>query len=439
MLDITFIRDNADAVQKAAEEKGIDIDISSLLSVDEKRRALQQKVDAFREERNKVSDEIAREQDPEKRQALIESMQAKKEEGKQLEEEYADIEKEFNALMLKVPTVHAPDTPIGEGESANTEIFRSQDPPQFDFEPKSHIELGESLDIIDFEKGAEVAGYRGYYLKNEAVMLQMGFLMYALQKAIDKGFMPMIPPTLVRAFALKGSGYFYSEDDKAEIYKIANEDKDADGNTKKEDKYLVGTAEPSILAYYANQILDEKDLPLRVCGFSQCYRSEIGSYGKDTKGIFRVHEFMKVELVGITENDIEKSDALHEEMLELSKELHEDLGLPYHVLRIGSGDMSAGKYKMYDLEAWIPSRDGWGETGSASNFVDWQARRLNVKYKTKEGDTKYVHMLNDTALPSPRILISILENYQQADGSVKVPDVLVPFTGFDTIKPKPKV
>ena len=436
MVDITFIRENADAVQKAAEEKGINLDISSLLSVDEKRRTLQQQVDKFREERNTVSDDIAKEQDKAKRQELISYMQAKKDEQKRLEEMYAEVEKEFNALMLQVPTVHAEDTPIGEGESANTEIYKSQEPPTFDFEPKSHIELGESLDIIDFEKGAEVAGYRGYYLKNEAVMLQMGFLMFALQKAISKGFMPMIPPTLVRAFALKGSGYFYSNDDKAEIYKIANEDKDADGTTKKEDKYLVGTAEPSILAYYANRVLDEKDLPLRVCGFSQCYRSEIGSYGKDTKGIFRVHEFMKVELVGITTNSIEESDKLHQEMLELSKELHEDLGLPYHVLRIGSGDMSAGKYKMFDLEAWIPSRDGWGETGSASNFVDWQARRLNARYKTKDGETKFVHMLNDTALPSPRILISILENYQHADGSVKVPEVLVPFTGFTEIKPK---
>ncbi len=439
MVDITFIRENPDAVQKAANEKGIGIDISELLSIDEKRRSIQQEVDSYREERNRVSDEIAKETDPEKRASLISRMKQKKEEGKKLEDKYSEIEKKFNELMLKVPTVHAEDTPIGEGESANTEVYRSQDPPTFDFEPKSHIELGESLDIIDFEKGADVAGYRGYYLKNEAVMLQMGFLMYALQKAISKGYAPMIPPTLVREFALKGSGYFAGDTynpDVDEIYKIANDEKLADGTTKKEDKFLVGTAEPSILAYYSNKVLDEKDLPLRICGFSQCYRSEIGSYGKDTKGIFRVHEFMKVELVSICKADIETSDAEHMEMLDLSKELHEDLGLPYHVLRIGSGDMSAGKYKMFDLEAWIPSRNNWGETGSASNFLDWQSRRLNARYKTPEGETKYVYMLNDTALPSPRILISILENYQQKDGSVKVPDVLVPFTGFETIEPK---
>lgn len=236
-----------------------------------------------------------------------------------------------------------------------------------------------------------------------------------------------------------GSGYFADTSynpDVDEIYKVANDDLDPDGKPRKEDKFLVGTAEPSLLAYYADEILKADQLPMKLVGFSQCYRSEIGSYGKDTKGIYRVHEFMKVELVTISPADVELSNQLQEDMVSISKELHQDLGLPYRVLRICTGDLTIGKYKQYDLEAWIPSQDRWGETGSASNFLDWQARRLNVRYKTKQGDTKYVYMLNDTALPSPRILISILENYQQEDGSVKVPDVLVPFTGFDTITPK---
>ena len=248
----------------------------------------------------------------------------------------------------------------------------------------------------------------------------------------------MIPPTLVREFALFGSGYFsgekHSEED--EIYKIANDEIDTNGKRKKEDKFLVGTAEPSLLAYYSNEVLDEKNLPLKVCGFSQCYRSEIGSYGKDTKGIYRVHEFMKVEQVCICPADIDIAEKMHQEMIGISKEIHEDLKLPYRQLAICTGDMSAGKYKMYDLEAWIPSRNGYGETGSASNFLDWQSRRLNVKYRDKNQNKKFVYMINNTAIASARTIIAILENNQQKDGSVVIPEVLRKFmpNNIDVIK-----
>jgi seryl-tRNA synthetase len=251
--------------------------------------------------------------------------------------------------------------------------------------------------------------------------------MYALNKMISKGYSPMLVPTLVKEFSLFGSGYFKgleynSEID--EIYQVASCDKDATGKASKEKKFLVGTAEPSLLAYYSGEVLREEDLPMRLCGYSQCYRSEIGSYGKDTKGLYRVHEFMKVEQVVLSKADVEESDKLQQEMVAISKEMHEELGLPYHQLKICTGDMSAGKYKMFDIEAWMPSRNAYGETGSASNFLDWQARRLNVKYVDKNGEKKYVYMLNNTALPSPRIFIAILENYQQADGSVKIPEIL---------------
>ncbi|MFH1232993.1 MAG: serine--tRNA ligase, partial [Patescibacteria group bacterium] len=251
--------------------------------------------------------------------------------------------------------------------------------------------------------------------------------MYALEKLIKNGFTPMIPPTLVKNFALFGSGYFAGEkynSDVDEIYKIANDDKLSDGTVKKEDKFLIGTAEPSLLAYHSDEILNEKDLPIKFAGFSQCYRSEIGSYGKDTKGIYRVHEFMKVEQVVICRANIEEAEKLHQEIMAMSKELHQDLEIPYRQIQICTGDMSAGKYKMFDLEAWMPSRDGYGETGSASNFLDWQSRRLNVKYRDENGEKKYVYMLNNTALPSPRTLIAILENNQQKDGSIIVPKVL---------------
>lgn len=424
MLDIKFIRENKDKVQEAAKNKNIDLNLDKLLELDERRKDLLQKSEDLRAQRNELA-QAAKGAKP-----TLEQIK----EGKRLKEELSSLEKllkkveaEYMELMVKVPTVSSEDTPIGKDESENVEVFKEGEPTKFDFEPKSHIDLAESLDLFDLERGSRVAGYRGYYVKNEAVSLQMALMMFALEKLISKGFAPMIPPTLVREFALFGSGYFAGKKYDPEvdgIYKIANEEVEADGNKNKEDKFLVGTAEPSLLAYYAEEILEEKDLPLKICGFSQCYRSEIGSYGKDTKGLYRVHEFMKIEMVSITKASVEESDKMHQEMIEISKELHKELGLPYRVLQICTGDMSAGKYKMFDLEAWIPSRDGYGETGSASNFLDWQSRRLNVKYKDEEGSKKFVHMLNNTALPTVRPMIAILENFQQADGSVIIPEVL---------------
>ncbi|MDD4610330.1 MAG: serine--tRNA ligase, partial [Patescibacteria group bacterium] len=350
-----------------------------------------------------------------------------KEEISKLEPALEKIDGEYFDLMVKVPTIPATDVPIGKDESENVEIYKWGEPTKFEFTPKSHVELARDLDLIDFERGVKVSGYRGYYLKNEAASLQLALMMFALEKLISKGFTPMIPPTLVKEFALFGSGYFsgkHYNSEIDEIYKIENAEVEADGAVKKENKFLIGTAEPSLLAYYSGEILKEENLPLKMCGFSPCYRSEIGSYGKDTKGLYRVHEFMKVEQVILMPANIEASDKMQLEMLNISKEMHEELKLPYRVLQICTGDMSAGKYKMFDMEAWIPSRDGYGETGSASNFLDWQARRLNVKYKTKEGKNEFVYMLNNTAIPSPRFLIAILENFQQADGSVVIPEVL---------------
>lgn len=424
MLDIKFIRENADKIKEAAKNKNIDIDIDKLLEVEEKRRAIQTEIDNIRARRNEIAkaSKGGRPTDEQIKEGkeLKESIASK-------EADFREIDEKYFELMVKVPTVPSKDTPVGKSEDENQEIFKWGTPTKFDFEPKSHIDLGEDLDLIDFERGTKVAGYRGHYIKNEAVMLQMALMMYGLTTLIQKGFTPMIPPTLIREFGLFGSGYFSGkkfDEEVDEIYKIANNEKDSEGNMKKEDKFLVGTSEPSLLAYYANEVLEEKQLPMKLCGFSQCYRSEIGSYGKDTKGIYRVHEFMKIEQVCICPADIEIADKMHTEMVEISKGIHEELGIPYRQLAICTGDMSAGKYKMFDLEAWMPSRDGYGETGSASNFVDWQSRRLNVKYKTKEGDRKYVYMLNNTAIPSPRMLIAIMENYQQKDGSIIVPEVL---------------
>ncbi len=441
MLDIKFIRENAEKIKEAIKNKNTDLDLDELLKIDEKRVKALQDIEALSAEKNKLNELMKNLKSAEEKKEIIEKGKIVKEKMVATEPEYQEIKKQFDLLMVKVPAVPASDVPIGKDEKENIEIYKWGEVPKFDFEIKDHIQLGKDLDILDLERGTKVSGYRGYYVKNEGVSLMMGFMMYALNKMIVNNYAPMIVPTLVKNFSLFGSGYFKGLEynpEVDEIYEVATKDKEADGTKSKEKKFLVGTAEPSLLAYYSGEVLREEDLPMRLCGYSQCYRSEIGSYGKDTKGLYRVHEFMKVEQVILSKADIDESDKLQQEMIGISKEMHEELGLPYRQLKICTGDMSAGKYKMFDIEAWIPSRNAYGETGSASNFLDWQSRRLNVKYVDKDGNKKYVYMLNNTALPSPRIFIAILENYQQADGSVKIPKVLKKYMpeGMDVIRKK---
>ena len=431
MLDIKYIREHADEVKTAIKNKNISLDLDELLAVDKERLDLLQQVEALRESKNKLNDEIAK-ADAESRKKFIETGTKIKGELETLESELSEAGKKFMELMVMVPTVPSPDTPVGKDETGNKEVYRWGEPRKFDFAPKDHMELGKALDILDFDKGAKVGGFRGYYVKNGGVPLIMGIMMYAVQKMIKKGYAPMIPPTLVKGFALFGSGYFKGQEynpEIDEIYQIATSDKEATGEISKDQKFLVGTAEPSLLAYYSDDVFKEEDLPIKVCGYSQCYRSEIGSYGKDVKGMYRVHEFMKVEQVVVAEADIEKTNKLQDEMTGISGEMHEELGLPYRRLQICTGDMSAGKYRAFDIEAWLPGMNRWAETGSASNFLDWQARRLNVKYIDKEGNKKYAYMLNNTALPSPRVFIAILENYQTKDGKIEVPKVLQEYVG----------
>lgn len=413
MLDIKFIRENPDVIKDAAKKKNIDPElIGQLLDVDKRRREIMTKLEAIRAEQKKTKDR--------------ETGTRLKEEFKKLSEEsgFDELEKKFNGLMARMPNIISPDTPAGKSEEENKEIFHWGEPKKFDFKPKDHIELGTALDILDFERGAEVGGFRGYYVKNDGVLLVMGIMMYAIHTMVEKGYKPMIPPTLVKEFALFGTGYFKgTEYDPAvnEIYEVATADK--------EKKFLVGTAEPSLLAYYSGEVLKAEDLPIKNSGYSQCYRSEIGSYSKDVKGMYRVHEFVKVEQVVLAEADIEKANKLQEEMIAISGEMHEALGLPYRRLLICTGDLGTGKYRQFDTEAWLPGMNRWAETGSASNFLDWQSRRLDVKYTDANGEKKYVYMLNNTALPSPRIFIAILENYQMKDGTIEVPKVLQAYVG----------
>lgn len=427
MLDIKFIREYQDKIVEVAKQKNIKLDLNELLTLDRERMKLLQEVENLQALKNDLNQMIKGAANEEERKEIIEKGKEIKNQLEIKEPAYKMVKQKFDELMVKVPNVISSDTPIGKSDGENVEIERKGEVPIFDFAIKDHIQIGKDLDILDLEKGTKVAGFRGYYVKNEGVSLMMALMMYALNKMIEKGYMPMIVPTLVKGQALFGTGYFKGleyDSEVDEVYQVATGDKEATGETSKEKKFLVGTAEPSLLAYFQDETLKEEQLPIKVCGYSQCYRSEIGSYGKDTKGLYRVHEFMKVEQVVLMAANEEESIKMHDDMLAISKEIHEELGLPYRVLKICSGDMSAGKFRAFDIEAWMPSRDGFGETGSASNFTDWQARRLNVKYVDKNGEKKHVYMLNNTVLPSPRPFIAILENFQQKDGSVVIPEVL---------------
>ncbi len=419
MLDIKFIRENPDKMKKVCLAKGIELDIDYLLSLDKKRRNLIKKSEELRFQQKKLGKEGR------------EKAKKIKDDFKKIRTKLKKIEKEYEELMLLVPNIHSEDTPIGPDERGNKEVYRWGKIPKFDFPIKDHIQLGKDLDLIDFERGVKVSGFRGYFLKNEAVLLQLGLIMHAILKMSAKGFKLMITPTLLKEFSLIGSGHFPVG--KEDIYQVANPGKLADGSFIKEPLFLAGTAEIPLLAYFSGVIFKESDLPVKVCGFSQCYRSEVGSYGKDTKGLYRLHEFMKVEHIVLCKNNNRESDQWLEKMRLNSEEILKDLELPYRVIQICSGDMGEGKRKMYDLEAWMPSRNAYGETHSASNMTDWQPRRLNIRYKTAKGEIKYVHALNDTVLASPRILIPLLECYQRKDGKVDIPKVLQKYLGSKTI------
>lgn len=434
MLDIKFIREHQVEIVDAIAHKNIKLDLNELLVLDRERVRLMQEIENLQALKNDLNQMIKSATANEERQEIIEKGKEIKNQLEIKEPEFRMVKQKFDELMVKVPNLISSDTPIGKSDADNVEVEKNGTIPAFDFPIKDHIQLGKDLDILDLEKGTKVAGFRGYYVKNEGVSLMMALMMYATNKMIEKGYSPMIPPTLVKGSALFGTGYFKGlEYDSAvdEVYQIATNDEvnpptpPAGGSgVAREKKFLVGTAEAPLCAYYSDETLQEKDLPIKLCGYSQCYRSEIGSYGKDTKGLYRVHEFQKVEQVVLMKADVEESIKMHDAMLAISKEIHEELGLPYRVLKICSGDMSAGKFRAFDIEAWMPSREGFGETGSASNFLDWQARRLNVKYVDANGEKKHVFMLNNTVLPSPRPFIAILENFQQADGSVVIPEVL---------------
>lgn len=422
MLDIKFIRENADLMKEVVKNKSVNLDIDKFLDLDKKRRDLIRESEEIKSRQKKLGIKERDEAIKLKRKFHI------------LNKKLQDTQKEYEKLMLLVPNVYSEDTPIGFNDSDNKEVYRWGKIPEFDFPIKDHIQLGKDLDLIDTEKGVKTSGFRGYYLKNEAALLHFALMQFALDKLKNKGFIFMVPPTILREFALIGSGHFPEAKD--EIYQIANPERLADGKEAKEKFFLAGTSEPSVLAYYADNVIDEKNLPIKLAGFSQCYRSEVGSYGKDTKGLYRLHEFIKIEQVVLCDADLKKSRKLFDEIGENAKEILQELKLPYRVVQVCTGDMGAGKYEMWDIETWMPSRKNYGETHSNSALTDWQARRMNIKYKTKQGEKKFVYTLNNTMIASPRILIAILENFQQKNGSILVPKALQKYLNFKEIKQK---
>ena len=413
MLSLDFIRANKQKVIEAAKNKNRQVDIGQIIKLDGQRRELIQKIQTIRVERNKSFH-----QKPD--ESVIKRGKAIKEELKNLEENLSKISVQLDSLVSLVPNVPLPEVPVGKDASDNKEIKRWGKIPQFDFPIKSHIEIGQALDIIDFERGTKISGFRGYFLKNQAAQLQLALLFYVFQKLIKKGYTPLIAPAIVKGFTLFGSGQFpWGEQ---EVYKL-NDD----------DAYLAGTAEVPVTAYFSGEIINESDLPKKFVAFSPCFRREAGAYGKDTKGLYRVHEFWKIEQVIIGKNNVEEAKKLHEELQKNCEEILEDLKLPYRVLLMCTGEMGEPQIKKYDTETWMPSKQAYGETMSNSIMGDFQTRRLKIKYRKKDGSLEYCYSLNNTALASPRILIAILENYQQKDGSILIPEVLQPLVGFKKI------
>ncbi len=420
MLDIKFIRENKELIKLAAKKKHLNFDVDKLLEVDDKRLSMLSEVEKMRADQNKTSANVGLEKDSSKRERLISEMKELKDGLSAKEDRLKTILSEWRMLMLEVPNIPDFSVPEGNADTDNQEIRTWGEKPIFNFAPKSHVELMQKLDLVEFEQGTKVTGFRGYFLKNEAVSLCMSIWQLTLLCLARKGFTPMIAPSLVKKESFMGTGYLPQFED--DLYKT------------QDDLYLSGTGEVPTMGYYMNTVLEENELPKKFLTFSPCFRREAGSHGKDTKGLIRVHEFFKWEQIILCQANHETSVKYHEELTANAEEIVKLLGLPYRVVVNCGGDLGLGQVKKYDIETWVPSENKYRETHSSSYFHDFQTRRLNIKYKDKNGKLHFAHSLNNTAIATPRILASLLECYQNADGSANVPLNLKKYLGKDIIK-----
>jgi len=408
MLDIKFIRDNSEVVKQGVSAKGYKTEtIDELLKLDKAFRALKTQIEALRSQRNTLTKDQA------------DQGKNIKEDLKKLEPELDQVEKEVSALLNTIPNLPAADAPVGKSEKENLELRKWGTPKKFDFPIKDHLELGKNLGILDFESGAKVTGSQFFYWFGAGALLELALVQYALNKLSQAGFVPVITPDLAKSRYYLGTGY-QPKGDEAQTYTIEGE-----------DLGLIATAEVTLAGLQADEVIPESKLPFKYAGYSHCFRRESGAYGKYSKGLYRVHQFTKVEMFIYCLP--EDSAKFHQEILAMEEKLYQELGLPYRVVEMCTGDLGAMAVKKYDVEVWMPGRGDYGEVSSTSNCTDYQARNLNIRFKKNSGETGFIHMLNGTAIVMSRIPLAILENYQNSDGSVTVPEVLRPYLGFDKI------
>jgi len=416
MLNIAFIRENPEMVKQAAINKGMPVDIDRLLALDAVLREATKGIDALRAERNRLSKLVQDCSDNNAKEPLVEQVRSLKNDLTALETTARDTRAEFDTLMLHVPSVPAPEVPIGKDEGDNIELRQVGQVPIFNFSFRDHIELCEIHDMLDMQRGAKVAGSRSYFLKNDAVILEMAVCRFVIDFLSSRGFTPMSVPQLVKAKAMQGTGYFPIGHDQA--YEIPED-----------ELFLAGTSEVSLVSYHQDETLPISEFPIKYVGISSCYRREAGTYGKDTRGLYRVHQFQKVEQVVFCEADYKKAESLHYEILENAEMILQALELPYRVCLACTGEIGIGQIRKHEVETWMPSRGAYCETHSCSTLADFQTRRLGIRYRNNIGEMQHAFTLNNTGIASPRILIPLLENHQNADGSINIPKALRPYMG----------
>ena len=421
MLDLKYIRENAEAVQENSRNRGVEADVGLVVELADRRSALIQELNELRQRQNQMARSIGKEQDPESRDRLIAESRAMKNRIPEKEADLSEVELRMREELLKIPNMTHPDSPIGKDDSENVEIRRWGEIPGFDFDVRDHVELGESLGVIDFDAGAKVAGSKFYFLRGDAVLLELGLVRYALDILTQRGYQPAITPDLARDEMLVGTG-FIPRGPETQIYSVEDS-----------DLSLIATSEIPLAGSLADEIVDENELPIRLAGLSHCFRTEAGSHGRASRGLYRVHQFTKVEMFAFTTP--EQSEELHAEMLDIEERIFQGLGLPYRVVDICTGDLGGAAYRKFDLEAWMPGRNDYGEVTSTSNTTDYQARRLRIRYRRDGGRPQLLHTLNGTAIAVSRALIALLEHYQQEDGSILLPEVLVPYVGKEVLEP----